>query len=170
MLTLPSNAARLSKLAFDSSKCAPGYLVSADALTATLTSGGGAYQTVQSVEPITEGRWYFDAVFQGLVGGIGFSHPVNPAQVNIYNDNSFLLSGYGDLYSFGGYIKLSKNISRSTGTHYRALLDMDAGELTYWVDGEQLETVKHECLKSGEWFVTATFGSGAAGSSFRITE
>jgi hypothetical protein len=121
------------------------------------------------MEPVTNGRWYFDAEFQGLVGGIGFSHLVNPAQINIYNDNSFLLSGYGDLYSFGGSMKLSKSISGSTGTHYRALLDMDAGKLTYWLDGQQLETIKHESLKSGEWFVTATFGSGAAGASFRIT-
>jgi hypothetical protein len=148
--------------------CSPGYVVSADALTATLTTGR-AYQTVQSIEPVTNGRWYFDVVFQGLVGGIGFSHLVNPAQINIYNDDSFLLSGYGDLYSFGGSIKLSKNISGSTGTHYRALLDMDAGELTYWLDGQQLETVTNESLKSGERFVTATFGSGAAGASFRIT-
>jgi hypothetical protein len=167
--TLPHEATWLSNLVFHPSKCTPGYVVSSDALTATLSTGR-TYQTVQSIEPLTKGRWYFDVVFQGLVGGIGSLHLVNPAQqINIYNDNSFLLSGYGDLNSFSGSIKLSKNISRSTGMHYCALLDMDAGELTYWLDRQQLQTVKHESLKSGKWFVTATFGSGVAGASFRIT-
>merc|ERR1712137_32108 len=84
--------------------------------------------------------FYFEALFTGLVGGIGFSHMNNPGKLNLYNDNSFLLSGYGDLYHFGRSVKLSPNISRSTGTRYGVLLDMDAGTLQYWVDDVELQT------------------------------
>ena len=90
------------------------------------------------------------ATFQGLVGGIGFSHLTEPSKVNIYNDASFLLSGYGDLYSYGGSRKFSENISRSTRTRYELLLDMENGTLQYWMDGKDLGVVEHEALKSGE--------------------
>ena len=36
------------------------------------------------------------------LGGIGVSRLNDPNKLNLYNDHTFLLSGYGDLYSFGG--------------------------------------------------------------------
>ena len=87
---------------------------------------------------------------------------------NIYNRNSFLLSGYGDLYCFGSSIKgVSPNIARSTGTRIGTLLDMNAGTVAYWVDNQRVpHVVQHACLTEGEWYITVTFGSGAAGAKF----
>merc|ERR1711934_336751 len=124
-----------------------------------MSASGTAYHTVQGQQGITRGEGdgivYFEAMFSGLVGGIGFSHLTEPTRVNIYNDNSFLLSGYGDLYSFGGSTKgFSPNISRSTGTHYGCLIDMEAGAVQFWVDGQDCGRVQHESLRSGCWYPT----------------
>jgi len=62
----------------------------------------------------------------------------------------------------------SPNISRSTGTHYGVLLDMDAGTLQYWMDGVDLGAVAHPTLSTGTWYVTCTFGSGAAGANYQL--
>jgi hypothetical protein len=153
-------------------KAAPGYSVSNDGLTATLVSGP-AYYTVQGTEAIsktkTSNQFSFEAVFSGLVGGIGVSTLNDPSKQNLYNDNSFLLSGYGDLYHFGKSQKgFSPNISRSSGATYRCLLDMDEGSLHYWLDGQDLGAIQHESLKQGTWFITCTFGSGAQGAKFEI--
>ena len=158
---------------FDPNKAAPGYSVSTDGRTARLVSGA-PYHTVQGQQVLRKSsdsgknRFYYEAVFSGLVGGIGFAHLNDKTRANIYNHDSFLLSGYGDLYCFGSSIKgVSPNIARSSGTRIGALLDMDKGTLTYWVDGERMKHVaKHENLKSGEWYITVTFGSGAVGAQF----
>jgi hypothetical protein len=153
--------------AFDPTKAAHGYAVSADGATATLGSGA-PYYTVQGRTPISKSattaankRFYFEAVFSGLVGGVGIARLNDPARANLYNDDSFLLSGYGDLYSFGGSRKgYAPNCSRSTGTLYGCLLDMDAGAVSFFVDGVELGAVTHDCLRSGEWWTTVTFRSG----------
>ena len=162
---------------FDPNKAAPGYSVSAHGRTARLVSGA-PYHTVQGTEALhaasgsSSNRFYYEAVFSGLVGGIGFAHLNDKTRANIYNRDSFLLSGYGDLYCFGSSIKgVAPNIARSSGTRIGALLDMDEGTLTYWVDGQQMtHIVEHENLKSGEWYITVTFGSGAAGAQFVLAE
>ena len=103
------------------------------------------------------------------VEGIGVAHLNDPGKLNLYNDHSFLLSGYGDLYSFGGSQKgFSPNVSRSVGSRYGVELDIRAGTLRYWLDGVDLGVVKHASLKTGEWYVTVTFGSGASGASFEL--
>ena len=104
------------------------------------------------------------------VGGIGFSHPVPPSRVNIYNDNSFLLSGYGDLYRFGSSRRCSNNVSNSSGTHYGCLIDFAAGGVQFWVDGEDCGVEFHDSLKTDTWFLTVTFGKGAAGARFRLLD
>lgn len=161
---------------FDANKAAPGYSVSADGRTARLVSGA-PYHTVQGTQALqvasgATNRFYYEAVFSGLVGGIGFAHLNDKTRANIYNQDSCLLSGYGDLYCFGSSIKgVSPNIARSSGTRIGALLDMDEGTVTYWVDGQQMPRVaKHETLRSGEWYITVTFGSGAAGAQFVLEE
>ena len=45
---------------------------------------------------------------------------------------------------------------------------MKEGTLQYWLDGVDLGVVKHESLKSGEWYVTVTFGGGATGATFEL--
>jgi len=55
--------------------------------------------------------------------GIRVAQLNDPGKLNLYNDHSFLLSGYGDLYSFGGsQKKFSPNVSRSTGSRYGFLM------------------------------------------------
>merc|ERR1712146_450184 len=172
----PSFGATWIRGPFDSSKAARGYDVSMDGLTATLAPTGSPYHTVQSSHPLAvngavgENRYYFQAEFKGLVGGIGFSQlNSSPSRVNIYNEKSFLLSGYGDLYCLGGSKgSYSANVSRSVGTRYGCLLDMDKGFVQFWVDGVDSGPVHHESLTRGEWYVTVTFGKGAAGSSFEL--
>ena len=169
---MPPSSATWIESTFDAAKAAPGYSVSADGKTARLESGA-PYHTVQGTSAITKSanapnRFYYEAVFSGLVGGIGFAHLNDRSVANLYNQNSFLLSGYGDLYCFGSSIKgVSPNIARSTGSRVGVLLDMDVGTLTYWVDGQRLaHVVQHACLTTGEWYITVTFGSGAAGAQF----
>ena len=158
---------------FDPDKAATGYTVSSDGRTAMLKSGP-AYYTVQGCRPIRRvdgqvNRFYFGAMFSGLVGGIGLSHLNDKTQLNLYNDHSFLLSGYGDLYNVGGSLKgYAPNISRSNGSHYGCLIDMDEGTLQYWLDGVELSCVKHDSLRSGEWYITVTFGSGSSGAAFEL--
>lgn len=170
-MPLPAGAAWLAG-GFDSTKAARGIVVSADGTTASLSASGAA--TVQAQQGISNTNTgsaavYFEAVFSELVGGIGFSHLTEPPRVNIYNDNSILLSGYGDLYSFGGSTKgFSPNISRSTGTHYGCLLDMVACAVQFWVDGHNCSRVWHNFFRSGCWYPTVTIGSGAAGAKFQL--
>lgn len=161
---------------FDPAKAAPGYDVSADGRTARLVSGA-PYYTVQGTQALqasggTSNQFYYEAVFSGLVGGIGVSRLNDKTRANLYNDESFLLSGYGDLYCFGSSIKgVSPNIARSSGTRFGVLLDMNEGTLTFCVDGKMLPYVaQHECLTVGQWYITITFGSGAAGAQFVLQE
>ena len=46
-------------------------------------------------------------------------------------------------------------------------MDMEEGTLQYSIDGVDLGCVTHDSLKSGEWFITVTFGSGAMGAKFK---
>ena len=45
---------------------------------------------------------------------------------------------------------------------------MNEGTLQYWLDEKDLGIVSHDSLKTGEWFLTVTFGSGAQGASFQL--
>lgn len=169
---------------FDAAKAGPGYQVSADGRTASLRRAGCPYRTVQATDPTgkststtTDGstahnRFYGEALFTGLVGGFGVSHLNDPSQLNLYNANSYLLSGYGDLYHSGGQKieAYAPNLSRTTNTRYAFLLDMDAGTLQYWVNGQARAVVRDEVFQHGSWYVTATFGSGAEGASFALVD
>ena len=89
-------------------------------------------------KPEGQNKYYFETVFDGLVGGFGVSYlNANQNTTNIYNQDSYLMSGYGDLYYNGASKKIAPNVSRKT-TKLACLLDMDKGQLHFWHDDEDL--------------------------------
>jgi hypothetical protein len=88
--------------------------------------------------------------------------------LNLYNEDSYLLSGYGQLYFNGSSKDFAPNVSRST-SRVGCVLDMDEGTLRYFLNGKDLGiAISSEKLKEGEYFITATFGKGSTGSSWRL--
>jgi hypothetical protein len=187
-MTRPPAGSTWLRTRFDPAKAAPGYQVAADGVTVSMQAGGRPYHTVQATHPIgkktattttsvdgttttTANRFYCEALFTGLVGGFGVSHLNDPLQLNLYNDPSYLLSGYGDLYHGGSSVKgYAPNMSRSSNTRYAFLLDRNEGSLQYWVNGQALGVVTDEAFTTKSWYVTATFGSGAEGAVFALVD
>ena len=104
----------------------------------------------------------------------------------------FANAGYGHVYAHGHGTPHGPNFSRSEGTKIGCLFDMDAGapappphaprrkrrpaaiamcatgEITWSVDGVSLKPFPGPT--TGTYYMTATFGSGSAGASFRLIE
>jgi hypothetical protein len=182
MMARPPARSTWLRTRFDPAKAASGYQVADEGVSASMQAGrqaGRPYHTVQATHPIgknpttttTANRFYCEALFTGLVGGFGVAHLNDPSQLNLYNDPSYLLSGYGDLYHGGTSVKgYAPNLSSSANTRYAFLLDRNEGSLQFWVNGQELSVVCNEAFTRGSWYVTATFGSGAEGAIFALVD
>ena len=74
------------------------------------------YHTVQSKTPFVFSssscnKHFFELKFEGLVGGIGIATLNDPKKGNIYKHDSYLLSGYGQVYTGGSGNQYSFDIS-----------------------------------------------------------